>query len=186
MEIKGFLETSFIDWPDKICAVLFLPICNFRCPYCHNHGLILRPEEYETLSWPFIRERFQTLRGWLDGVCVSGGEPTLHPDLPDLLAAIKALGFPVKLDTNGTRPKVLHFLVDEKLVDFVAMDVKAPAGSRTLQSLCRGPGHSRGYSGIHRPAAFRKGALPVSNHRGPGHAYPGNTGPHGPGTKRRD
>ena len=126
MEIKGFLETSFVDWPEKICAVLFLPFCNFRCPYCHNHGLILRPEEYETRPWPFIRERFQSLRGWLDGVCVSGGEPTLHPDLPELLMAIKALGFPVKLDTNGTRPKVLHFLVEEKLVDFVAMDVKAP------------------------------------------------------------
>jgi pyruvate formate lyase activating enzyme len=126
LEIKGFLETSFIDWPDKICAVLFLPFCNFRCPYCHNHGLILRPEEYETLPWRFIRKRFQTLRGWLDGICVSGGEPTLHPDLPDLLLAIKALGFPVKLDTNGTRPKVLQFLVEEKLVDFVAMDVKAP------------------------------------------------------------
>jgi pyruvate formate lyase activating enzyme len=126
VEIKGFLETSFVDWPERICSVLFLPYCNFRCPYCHNHELVLRPGACETLSWDFIHGRLRTLADWLDGVCVSGGEPTLHPDLPDLLSALKVLGFPVKLDTNGTRPRVLRFLVEEGLVDYVAMDVKGP------------------------------------------------------------
>jgi pyruvate formate lyase activating enzyme len=126
VEIKGFLETSFVDWPEGICAVLFLPYCNFRCPYCHNHDLVLDPERFETLSWDFIHGRLQTLTGWLDGVCVTGGEPTLHPDLPDLLSGIKSLGFPIKLDTNGTNPEILRFLVAEGLVDYVAMDVKGP------------------------------------------------------------
>jgi pyruvate formate lyase activating enzyme len=126
LEIKGFLETSFVDWPERICAVLFLPYCNFRCPYCHNHELVLSPGRFATLSWDFIRGRLKTLADWLEGVCVTGGEPTLHPDLPDLLSGIKSLGFPVKLDTNGSRPQVLRFLVREGLVDFVAMDVKGP------------------------------------------------------------
>jgi pyruvate formate lyase activating enzyme len=126
LEIKGFLETSFVDWPERICAVLFLPYCNFRCPYCHNHELVLSPGQFETLAWDHIQGRLRTLAGWLDGVCVTGGEPTLHPDLSGLLSALKTLGFPVKLDTNGTRPRVLRFLVEEGLVDYVAMDVKGP------------------------------------------------------------
>lgn len=137
MEIKGFLETSFVDWPERICSVLFLPYCNFRCPYCHNHELVLRPGAFETLSWDFIHGRLRTLTGWLDGVCVSGGEPTLHPDLSDLLSDLKVLGFPVKLDTNGTRPRVLRFLVEEGLVDYVAMDVKGPLESEQY-SRCAG------------------------------------------------
>ncbi|MGC1401997.1 MAG: radical SAM protein, partial [Thermodesulfobacteriota bacterium] len=107
MEIKGFIETSFLDWPGKICAVLFLPSCNLRCPFCHNHELVLHPELLSPYPWDHIQKRLLALRSWLDGVCVTGGEPTLHPDLPELLGQIRHLGLLVKLDTNGTRPEVL-------------------------------------------------------------------------------
>jgi len=124
--IKGFLETSFVDWPGKVAAVLFLPRCNFRCPFCHNHSLVENPEGYEDIPLAYIMARLAELEGWVDGVCISGGEPTIHPLLPSLIAEIKALGLAVKLDTNGTRPHVLKALIEEGLVDCVAMDVKAP------------------------------------------------------------
>jgi len=126
LEIKGFLETSFVDWPGKICSVLFLPHCNLRCPYCHNHGLVLHPGLYSTLSLRNTLNRLLSFRGWIDGVCISGGEPTLHADLPSLMEKIKRLGFLVKLDTNGSNPRLLERLVAERIVDFVSMDVKAP------------------------------------------------------------
>ena len=126
MEIKGFLETSFVDWPGQICSVLFTPGCNFRCPFCHNHGLILAPNEYETVPAEFIFKRLDAFRGWIDGVCVTGGEPTLHKDLKNLIVELKRRGFAVKLDTNGSRPDVLSELLEEDLLDYVAMDVKGP------------------------------------------------------------
>jgi pyruvate formate lyase activating enzyme len=124
--IKGFLETSFVDWPGKVAAVLFLPRCNFRCPFCHNHSLVMNPEGYEDIPLTYVMARLVELEGWVDGVCISGGEPTIHPFLPSLIAKIKALGLLVKLDTNGSRPSVLRLLIAEGLVDCVAMDVKAP------------------------------------------------------------
>jgi pyruvate formate lyase activating enzyme len=124
--IKGFLETSFVDWPGKVASVLFLPRCNFRCPFCHNHQLVLNPEGHEDIPLTYIMARLAELEGWVDGVCISGGEPTIHPLLPSLIAQIKGLGLPVKLDTNGSRPHVLQALVEEDLVDCVAMDIKAP------------------------------------------------------------
>jgi pyruvate formate lyase activating enzyme len=126
MEIKGFVETSFLDWPGKICAVLFLPSCNLRCPFCHNHELAMHPERFSTYPWESIQERLKALRGWLDGVCITGGEPTLHPDLPELLNRIHELGLAVKLDTNGTRPAMLDFLISKNLIDYLAMDIKGP------------------------------------------------------------
>lgn len=129
MEIKGFIETSFLDWPGKVCAVLFLPSCNLRCPFCHNRELVLYPERLETYPFAYIEDRLTTLRGWLDGVCVTGGEPTLHADLPDLLKEIRKLGLAVKLDSNGTRPAVLESLVAQGLIDYLAMDFKGPLDS---------------------------------------------------------
>jgi pyruvate formate lyase activating enzyme len=126
MEIKGFIETSFLDWPGKICAVLFLPSCNLRCPFCHNHELVLHPERLSTYPWDYVQRRLRALRPWLDGVCITGGEPTLHPDLPELLDRIQGLGLAVKLDTNGTRPEVLELLVSKKLIEYLAMDIKGP------------------------------------------------------------
>ncbi len=125
LEIKGFIETSFVDWPGKICSVLFLPYCNLRCPYCHNHPLVLHPERYPTLPLKDIIRRLVSFRGWIDGVCLTGGEPTLHADLPSLIRRIRRLGFLVKLDTNGSNPSLLEQLIAEKEVDFVSMDVKA-------------------------------------------------------------
>lgn len=126
VEIKGFLETSFLDWPGKICSVLFLSGCNFRCPYCHNHPLILHPEQFASIPLPEMFRRLETFQGWIDGVCLTGGEPTLHADLPHLAHLIKKRGFAVKLDTNGSNPKMLEKLIHEGVVDFIAMDVKAP------------------------------------------------------------
>ena len=124
--IKGFLETSFVDWPGKVVSVLFLPGCNFRCPFCHNHQLVLNPAGHEDIPLRYVMARLTELKGWVDGVCITGGEPTIHPRLPSLMAEIKGAGLLVKLDTNGSNPHVLRSLVERGLVDCVAMDVKAP------------------------------------------------------------
>lgn len=132
--VKGFLETSFSDWPGKVVSVLFLPSCNFRCRYCHNHELVLQPEKYPDFPWEFILSGLRKRKGWVDGVCLTGGEPTLHPWLPRLIRELKSSSelapagelLRVKLDTNGTHPEVLKKLIDEGLLDYVAMDLKAP------------------------------------------------------------
>jgi pyruvate formate lyase activating enzyme len=126
IEIKGFLETSFLDWPGKLCSVLFLPYCNFRCPYCHNHPLVFHPEQYSTIPLNEILDRTHSLKDWIDGVCLTGGEPTLHADLPSLIREIKGHKFLIKLDTNGSNPQMLEKLIEAKEIDFVSMDVKAP------------------------------------------------------------
>ncbi|HSR10048.1 MAG TPA: anaerobic ribonucleoside-triphosphate reductase activating protein [Thermodesulfobacteriota bacterium] len=150
--IKGYLETSFSDWPGKIASVLFLPSCNFRCPYCHNHRLALQPESYPDIPWPVIREDLEKRLGWIDGVCLTGGEPALHPWLTDLIREIRAVGgkhhgpaLQVKLDTNGSRPEVLKRLISENLVDYVAMDVKAPLEAGRYHGITGGsPGNGAG------------------------------------------
>lgn len=124
--IKGFLETSFVDWPGQVAAVVFLPLCNFRCPYCHNHGLVLRPESYQSWSLDGILDHLAGYRSWVDGVCVSGGEPTRHAALPALLRRLRGAGWATKLDTNGSRPEVLRGLLAAGLLDAVALDLKAP------------------------------------------------------------
>jgi len=132
--IKGFIETSFSDWPGKVVAVLFLPSCNFRCHYCHNHELILLPEKYPNFPLEEILQSLRERNGWIDGVCLTGGEPTLHPWLPSLIRELRCaqeMGAPggslgIKLDTNGTCPEVLQKLIDADLLDYVAMDLKGP------------------------------------------------------------
>ena len=124
--IKGFLETSFIDWPGRMAAVLFLPGCNFNCPYCHNRELAHQPHRLRSLEWHDVAWRLSHFKGWLDGVVVSGGEPTMQTLLPALLQAIKRLGFQTKLDTNGSQPAMLADLIKRKLLDMIAMDWKAP------------------------------------------------------------
>ncbi len=124
--IKGFIEHSCSDWPGLIAAVLFLPGCNFRCPYCHNHPLILEPDSCRDYSREHVFSRLRALEGWLDGVCISGGEPTLHPGLPGLCRQIRETGLRCKLDTNGSRPEVVEHLLTAGLLDFVAVDIKAP------------------------------------------------------------
>jgi len=126
MEIKGVIDLSFVDWDEKISSVLFLPSCNFRCPYCHNVSLVLHPETEETTPFERVEEYLKKHRTWIDGVCITGGEPTLHGDLPDLCSKLKEAGFLVKLDTNGTNPMMVKALLEKGLVDYVAMDIKAP------------------------------------------------------------
>jgi len=124
--IRGFLESSFIDWPGRLCAILFVGGCNFRCPFCHNHPLVLAPEALPEIPFAHILQRLTPRRKWLDGICISGGEPTLSPALPGLIGFLKDEGWAVKLDTNGSRPEVLETLLAGRLLDMVAMDVKAP------------------------------------------------------------
>jgi pyruvate formate lyase activating enzyme len=126
VSVKGFLDTSFIDWPGKLSAVVFLPGCNFRCPFCHNPELIGRAEDVPDVPFEKVLERLGELTGWVEGVVVSGGEPTLHRRLPELLRAFRSAGLAVKLDTNGSRPAVIADLVKEDLVQAVDMDLKAP------------------------------------------------------------
>ncbi len=126
IEIKGFLETSFLDWPGKLCSVIFFPRCNFRCPYCHNHPLVFHPEQFTAIPLEVIFARLRSLRDWIDGVCLTGGEPTLHAGLPLLIREVKRKRFLVKLDTNGSNPQMLEDLIEREAVDFISMDVKAP------------------------------------------------------------
>jgi len=128
MEIGGLQKLTLIDYPGKIACTVFLIGCNFRCPWCYNPGLVLSKEikKQSRISekefFKFLKER----KNLLEGVCIGGGEPTIYKDLPQFIKKIKKLGYLVKLDTNGSNPKMLKFLIDKKLVDYVAMDVKAP------------------------------------------------------------
>ena len=123
MLIGGLQRFSLIDYPGKISAVVFTQGCNFRCPYCHNPELVSFNREgliEENYILSFLEER----RGKIDGVVLTGGEPTLQPDLVDFLREIKNLGFLVKLDTNGSCPEVIEELLERKLLDYIAMDIK--------------------------------------------------------------
>lgn len=126
MKIGGWQKFSLIDYPGQLSTVIFTQGCNFRCPYCHNPELVesklFQPPESEEAILSFLKSRV----GRLDGVVVTGGEPTLQPDLLQFLKKIKKLGFSVKLDTNGSQPDKLKLLLENKLVDYWAMDLKAP------------------------------------------------------------
>lgn len=127
MRIGGFVKQSLIDWEGKVAAVIFTKGCNFRCGYCHNPSLVL-PELLRQTQDMKEEEVFGFLakrREWLDGVVISGGEPTLHEDLLPFTQKIKALGLPVKLDTNGSHPEVLQQLIAGRWIDAVAMDIKS-------------------------------------------------------------
>lgn len=121
--IAGLQKLTLLDFPGKVACTVFLGGCNYRCPFCHNSELFLGQVE-EVMSTEAFLEFLKKRQGLLEGVCVSGGEPTLYPELEQLLEQIRALGFGVKLDTNGSRPAVLKQLVSRGLVDYVAMDVK--------------------------------------------------------------
>ena len=124
--IAGFNRTSLLDWDGCVTAVIYLPSCNFRCPFCHNRELVLTPEVYEDVPLEFVEDYISENREFLDGIVITGGEPTIHRDLPELVKRIKALGMKVKLDTNGTNPEMLKDLIYAGLLDYVAMDLKAP------------------------------------------------------------
>ena len=125
LDIKGFMKTSLLDYPGKIASVIFLPSCSFHCPYCHNKELVLNDPRLVSFEEIGILTFLENKKKWIDGVVVSGGEPTIHSGLPDFLIKLKKLGYLIKLDTNGTNPNMLKQLLDEKLIDYVAMDIKS-------------------------------------------------------------
>jgi len=124
IEIKGLLESSLIEWEGKVTAVVFLPDCNFRCPWCHVPDLAFYPERLETIPFSHLKKLAKTQQGWLDGIVISGGEPTIHHDLPQFIEKVRKLGLPIKLETNGSYPDMLRALITEKLITSVAMDIK--------------------------------------------------------------
>lgn len=126
MEFKGFQRISLLDYPGKIAAIAFVGGCNFRCPFCYNRDLVLNPQALPSIPEEEVLEYLEKNKDWLDGLEITGGEPTLHPELPSFLEKVKKLGYSIKLDTNGSNPKMLAELLEKHLVDYVAMDVKAP------------------------------------------------------------
>jgi len=132
MQIRGWVKTSLIDFPGRIATVLFTSGCNFRCPYCQNSGLVLHPESLPEIAPAQIFQLLERRRGLIDGVVITGGEPTLQRGLDDLLREIKELGLATKLDTNGYRPQVLRELLERGLLDYVAMDIKASPAKYSL------------------------------------------------------
>jgi len=125
MIIHGLQKLTLLDFPGHTACTVFTGGCNFRCPFCHNASLVAHPEDQPVIPeeefFAFLGKR----HGLLDGVAITGGEPTLQSDLPDFIRKVRSLGFAVKLDTNGYRPKMLRTLLNESLLDFVAMDIKA-------------------------------------------------------------
>jgi len=124
--IKGFIKTSLIDYPRKIASIVFFPRCNFNCSFCFNPEMVNDSEDLREIKPEEIFDYIESQKKWIDGVCLTGGEPTLQEGLPEFISEIKKRGFLVKLDTNGTSPGMLKKLLDQKLLDYVAMDVKAP------------------------------------------------------------
>ena len=124
IKIHGFNKLTLLDYPEKVAATIFLGHCNFRCPFCQNGGLVLQPECEPVIPVEEVIKVLKKRQGILDGVCITGGEPTLHSDLPEFITDIKKLGYAVKLDTNGSRPQVIKELVEKNLIDYVAMDIK--------------------------------------------------------------
>ena len=124
MKISGLQKLTLLDFPGKMACTVFTYGCNFRCPFCHNASLVTAPDTVESISEDSFFSFLSKRTGILDGVCVTGGEPTLSPDLLDFCRRIKAMGYALKLDTNGTRPDLLRQMIEEGLVDYVAMDIK--------------------------------------------------------------
>jgi pyruvate formate lyase activating enzyme len=126
MRISGLQKFSLIDYPNQLCAIIFTQGCNFRCSYCHNPELVCPTKFGPTIPTKKIFSFLETRQGKLEAITITGGEPTLQPDLIDFIAKIKKMNFLVKLDSNGSNPQILKNIIKSKLVDYVAMDIKAP------------------------------------------------------------
>ena len=124
MKIHGLNKLTLLDYPGYMACLIFTGACNYRCPFCHNASLVLNPNSQPAIREDEIFSFLESRKGILEGVCISGGEPTLQADLPEFIRKIRAMGFHVKLDTNGSRPGVLKALLDEGLLDYVSMDIK--------------------------------------------------------------
>jgi len=126
MIIAGFQKSSLIDYPAELSAVIFTQGCIFRCVYCHNPELVDPKLFQEPITKEEIFDFLHKRKKQLDGVVITGGEPTIHSDLPEFIRKIKEMGYKVKLDTNGSNPEMIELLIKEKLIDYIAMDIKAP------------------------------------------------------------
>lgn len=137
MEIKGFQEISFLDWPGKNPAIVFLNHCNFRCKYCHNPELALGIDG-QNIPPSYILSMLSEKKDWIDSIVISGGEPTLNKGLIEFCRDIKRfLDIPIKIDTNGSNPKILGILLNEGLIDKVSMDIKAPLDDDKYKNICQ-------------------------------------------------
>ncbi len=130
LKIVGFSKTSLLDWDGHVVATIYLQGCNWRCLYCHNPDLIPMEPVFDELEFEDIADYIRDNADFLDGIAISGGEPTIHPDLPILIAKIRDLGMKVKLDTNGSNPVMLEDLLGSGMLDYVAMDIKAPLNEK--------------------------------------------------------
>jgi pyruvate formate lyase activating enzyme len=124
MNFKGIQKTTLIDYPGKVACILFTGGCNFNCPFCYNKDLVKNPEKLPTITQSQALEFLEKRKKYLEGLVITGGEPTLHQQLPEFIAKTKKIGYKIKLDTNGTNPKMIEKLIHEKLVDYFAMDIK--------------------------------------------------------------
>lgn len=125
MEFKGINKLSLLDYPSKVSAILYVDVCNFCCEYCHNWNTLIAPQDNEDIFFDDILSFLKKRVGILDGVVISGGEPTLMPDIEDKIRKIRELGYSIKLDTNGANPEVVEHLISLGLIDYVAMDIKS-------------------------------------------------------------
>lgn len=138
MKIGGLIKFSMIDFPGKVAAILFTRGCNLRCAYCHNPELLeYNAAQPDAISEAELEDFLEKRKGRLDGIVITGGEPTLQPDLASFCAKLKKMGYQVKLDTNGTNPQVVEDLLKQKIVDFIAMDIKAPF--EKYEAVCQRP-----------------------------------------------
>ncbi len=151
MRINGFLGVSLIDYPGKVCSIIYTSPCNFRCPYCHNKALVSADEEIieEEKMLADIGER----KNFIDAVSITGGEPTIHKGLPDFMEKVKNMGLLVKLDTNGSSPETVEKIIKNNLVDYIAMDVKAGRNNYN-----RAAGAKVDFDGIAKTARIIMGA----------------------------
>ncbi|MBN1592817.1 MAG: anaerobic ribonucleoside-triphosphate reductase activating protein [Candidatus Coatesbacteria bacterium] len=159
--IRGFVEVSFLDWAGAVCSILFLPNCNFRCPYCHNAELVLSPASVPRIPEAVIFPRLRQQKKWIEGVVITGGEPTLSPTLPDLLASLHKYGLKVKLDSNGSRPEVLEDMIKRGLVDYAVMDIKSPLEQAKMDAV----------TGINAPLEAIKASISIIKGSGLPHQF---------------
>jgi len=135
IEIKGFQKHSLVDWDGKVSSVIFLPFCTFKCPWCYAKDLVLGSKLMPTIPFEEIEAYLKEYKLFIDGVVITGGEPTMHASLPVLCKKLHDMDLQVKLDTNGTNPGFLEDLIKKKLIDYVAMDIKAPLTEKDYNAL---------------------------------------------------
>ncbi|HOJ49850.1 MAG TPA: anaerobic ribonucleoside-triphosphate reductase activating protein [Spirochaetota bacterium] len=130
IKIAGIIGLSLIDYPDTLAGIIFLAGCNFRCPYCHNMNIVENIENLEMLEPEFVINEFKRRKKLLDGIVITGGEPTIYKNLPIFIKKIKEIGYKIKLDTNGYIPQIIKEIIEKNLVDFISMDIKSSFDSQ--------------------------------------------------------